>query len=173
MILPVLVISVDVPRKFNFSSSSSTSTDNSPRHNIRAVSTVPDSEFAVMDEEKESNEPSAVDFAFVHMVLRSLDVHFRRACGGQKLRDTVLDNNITLSCMDHIPLLNCAGGTCGTCLDLVEVKLAARLLGSRTDKEKEKLKMVFFFFYLTITHHSAFLLSGMRLSGLTEKQILL
>ncbi|KAK9030809.1 hypothetical protein V6N11_032219 [Hibiscus sabdariffa] len=134
-----------------------------------------------MDEEKESNEPSAVDFAFVHsgLLLDGTPVSgctFRRACGGQKLRDTMLDNNITLSCMDHIrrPLLNCAGGTCGTCMveekcylqtkDIVSSKPdsifiecqtistpisceregAARLLGSRTDKEKEKLKMVFY-----------------------------
>ncbi|KAK8524904.1 hypothetical protein V6N13_015901 [Hibiscus sabdariffa] len=60
-----LATTLSVPQKFNLSSSSST--DNSSRHKIRAVSTVPNSEFVVTDEEKESNEPSAVDFAFVHV----------------------------------------------------------------------------------------------------------
>ncbi|KAL4386062.1 hypothetical protein GQ457_09G006410 [Hibiscus cannabinus] len=142
-----LAATLSVPQKFNFSSSSD---DNSPRHKIRAVSTVPDSEFAVRTRKKSQlNHLLLILHLFMYTVLRSPDVHFRRACGGQKLRDTMLDNNITLSCMDHIgecrrPLLNCARGTCGTCMDLVEVVKGNELLKYRTDKEKEKLKMVVF-----------------------------
>ncbi|KAK8618832.1 hypothetical protein V6N13_132811 [Hibiscus sabdariffa] len=136
-----------VPRKFNFSRSSGTVlTLSAPlsfsRRKIRAVSTVPGSESAATDEGKEPNEPPAVDFAFVHSVLLpdgTPDVHFRKACGGQKLRDVMLDNNIELYGPYGRPLLNCAGGgTCGTCM--VEVVEGKELLSPRTDKEKEKLK---------------------------------
>ncbi|KAF5957819.1 hypothetical protein HYC85_005044 [Camellia sinensis] len=44
-------------------------------------------------------EPPAVNFAFVSSVLLpdgTPDVHFRVACGGQKLRDIMLDSNIEL-----------------------------------------------------------------------------
>ncbi|CAL5444059.1 unnamed protein product [Camellia sinensis] len=67
------------------------------------------------------------------------DVHFRVACGGQKLRDIMLDSNIELYGPYSRPLLNCGGGgTCGTCI--VEVVEGKELLNPRTDKEKEKLK---------------------------------
>ncbi|KAF5949551.1 hypothetical protein HYC85_011544 [Camellia sinensis] len=68
-------------------------------------------------------EPPAVNFAFVSSVLLpdgTPDVHFRVACGGQKLRDIMLDSNIEL----YGPYV-------------VEGK---ELLNPRTDKEKEKLK---------------------------------
>ncbi|KAF5957821.1 hypothetical protein HYC85_005046, partial [Camellia sinensis] len=71
-------------------------------------------------------EPPAVNFAFVSSVLLpdgTPDVHFRVACGGQKLRDIMLDSNIEL----YGPYV-------------VEGK---ELLNPRTDKEKEKLKRVF------------------------------
>ncbi|CAL5400042.1 unnamed protein product [Camellia sinensis] len=90
-------------------------------------------------------EPPAVNFAFVSFVLLpdgTPDVHFRVACGGQKLRDIMLDSNIELYGPYSRPLLNCGGGgTCGTCI--VEVVEGKELLNPRTDKEKEKLKRVF------------------------------
>ncbi|XP_028118241.1 uncharacterized protein LOC114315832 [Camellia sinensis] len=65
-------------------------------------------------------EPPAVNFAFVSSVLLpngTPDVHFRVACGGQKLRDIMLDSNIELYGPYSRPLLNCGGGgTCGTCI---------------------------------------------------------
>ncbi|XP_022724754.1 photosynthetic NDH subunit of subcomplex B 3, chloroplastic [Durio zibethinus] len=131
------------PCKFNFTSSSNKVLTLSrhfsfPRGKIRALSTVPESESVA----KEPDEPPAVDFAFVHSVLLpdgTPDVHFRRACGGQKLRDIMLDNNIELYGPYARPLLNCAGGgTCGTCM--VEVVEGKELLNPRTNKEKEKLK---------------------------------
>ncbi|CAL5419317.1 unnamed protein product [Camellia sinensis] len=87
-------------------------------------------------------EPPAVNFAFVNSVLLpdgTPDVHFRVACGGQKLRDIMLDSNIELYGPYSRPLLNCGGGgTCGTCI--VEAVEGKELLNPRTDKEKEKLK---------------------------------
>ncbi|KAE8662990.1 Photosynthetic NDH subunit of subcomplex B 3 [Hibiscus syriacus] len=133
-----------VHRKFNFSRTSGTALTHLgfSRCKIRAVSTVPGSEPAATEEEKEPNEPPVVDFAFVHSVLLpdgTPDVHFRRACGGQKLRDIMLDNNIELYGPYGRPLLNCAGGgTCGTCM--VEVVEGMELLNPRTEKEKEKMK---------------------------------
>ncbi|MBA0666942.1 hypothetical protein Goklo_003300 [Gossypium klotzschianum] len=135
-----LATTSSVPRKFNFRSRSSTTHLRFSTPKIRAVSTVPDSESTAKD--KEPDEPPTVDFAFVHSVLLpdgTPDVHFRRACGGQKLRDIMLDNNMELYGPYGRPLLNCAGGgTCGTCM--VEVVEGKELLTPRTDKEKEHLK---------------------------------
>ncbi|XP_052180721.1 photosynthetic NDH subunit of subcomplex B 3, chloroplastic [Diospyros lotus] len=110
------------------------------RARIRAVGTIPaggEPEAAAPPEESPS-----VTFAFVHSVLLpdgTPDVHFRKACGGQKLRDIMLDSNIELYGPYSRPLLNCGGGgTCATCL--VEVIEGKELLSPRTDKEKEKLK---------------------------------
>ncbi|GFP90433.1 hypothetical protein PHJA_001187200 [Phtheirospermum japonicum] len=91
---------------------------------------------------EEEEEGPAVNFAFVHSVLLpdgTPDVHYRTACGGQKLRDIMLDHDIELYGPYARPLLNCAGGgTCGTCV--VEVVQGRELLSPRTEKEKEKLK---------------------------------
>ncbi|KAL0690900.1 hypothetical protein Bca4012_090579 [Brassica carinata] len=110
---------------------------------IRAISTAPGSQPPVADEP--NDEPPAVDFAFVHSVLLpdgTPDVHWRRACGGQKLRDIMLDSNIELyGPYQSKPLSNCAGvGTCATCM--VEIVNGKELLNPRTDIEKEKLKRV-------------------------------
>ncbi|XP_062156917.1 photosynthetic NDH subunit of subcomplex B 3, chloroplastic isoform X2 [Alnus glutinosa] len=89
----------------------------------------------------QAEEPPSVAFAFVSSVLLpdgTPDVHFRKACGGQKLRNIMLDSNIDLYGPYARPLLNCAGGgTCGTCM--VEIIQGEELLSPRTDKEKEKL----------------------------------
>ncbi|PIN20955.1 hypothetical protein CDL12_06350 [Handroanthus impetiginosus] len=106
---------------------------------IRAVETVNDA--ASEAAPAEQDEP-AVNFAFVSSVLLpdgTPDVHYRTACGGQKLRDIMLDNDIELYGPYARPLLNCGGGgTCGTCI--VEVVEGSELLSPRTEKEKEKLK---------------------------------
>ncbi|KAF2323436.1 hypothetical protein GH714_035449 [Hevea brasiliensis] len=108
------------------------------RLKIRAVGTVPESK----SDAKEPEDPPSINFAFVHSVLLpdgTPDVHFRTACGGQKLRDVMLDSNIELYGPYARPLLNCAGtGTCGTCM--VEVIMGKELLNPRTDTEKEILK---------------------------------
>ncbi|XP_022145222.1 photosynthetic NDH subunit of subcomplex B 3, chloroplastic [Momordica charantia] len=108
------------------------------RAKIRAVGTVPQSQSETTDPE----EPPIVDFAFVNSVLLpdgTPDVHFRRACGGQKLRNIMLDSNIELYGPYSRFLLNCAGGgTCGTCM--VEIVEGKELLNPRTDIEKDKLK---------------------------------
>ncbi|KAA8541767.1 hypothetical protein F0562_022919 [Nyssa sinensis] len=108
------------------------------RGKIRAVGTIPESE----SEPSVSEEPPSLKFAFVSSVLLpdgTPDVHFRIACGGQKLRDIMLDSNVELYGPYGRPLLNCAGGgTCGTCM--VEVIAGNELLSPRTNKEKEKLK---------------------------------
>ncbi|XP_030457603.1 photosynthetic NDH subunit of subcomplex B 3, chloroplastic [Syzygium oleosum] len=105
---------------------------------IRAVGTVPESD----SEAAAPEEPPHVNFAFVSSVLLpdgTPDVHLRTACGGQKLRDIMLDSNIELYGPYARPLLNCAGGgTCATCM--VEVVQGKELLNPLTDKEKEKLK---------------------------------
>ncbi|KAL8465943.1 hypothetical protein ACS0TY_035157 [Phlomoides rotata] len=105
---------------------------------IRAVQTESEANTAAEAED----ETPAVTFAFVSSVLLpdgTPDVHYRRACGGQKLRDIMLDNEIELYGPYSRPLLNCAGGgTCATCM--VEVVEGRELLSPRTDKEKEKLK---------------------------------
>ncbi|XP_027125013.1 photosynthetic NDH subunit of subcomplex B 3, chloroplastic isoform X4 [Coffea eugenioides] len=89
---------------------------------IRAVgSSAPDSQSA--ETSTTSHEPPAVNFAFVSSVLLpdgTPDVHFRKACGGQKLRDIMLDSNVEL----YGPYV-------------VEGR---ELLSPRTEKEKEKLK---------------------------------
>ncbi|XP_050286084.1 photosynthetic NDH subunit of subcomplex B 3, chloroplastic isoform X6 [Quercus robur] len=108
------------------------------RGKIRAVGTIPENESQSTDPE----EPPFVAFAFVSSVLLpdgTPDVHFRKACGGQKLRNIMLDSNIELYGPYARPLLNCAGGgTCATCM--VEIIQGKELLTPRTDKEKEKLK---------------------------------
>ncbi|CAH8291854.1 unnamed protein product [Eruca vesicaria subsp. sativa] len=107
---------------------------------IRAISTAPASQPPAADEQ--DVEPPAVGLAFVHSVLLpdgTPDVHWRRACGGQKLRDIMLDSNIELYGPYNKPLSNCAGvGTCATCM--VEIVNGKELLNPRTDIEKEKLK---------------------------------
>uniref|UniRef100_A0A0F7GYW9 Photosynthetic NDH subcomplex B 3 n=1 Tax=Melianthus villosus TaxID=377280 RepID=A0A0F7GYW9_9ROSI len=105
------------------------------RGRIRATGTMPETA-------TESDEPPSVWFAFVSSVLLpdgTADIHRRTACGGQKLRDIMLDSNIELYGPYSRPLLNCAGGgTCATCM--VEVIEGHELLNRRTDKEKEKLR---------------------------------
>ncbi|KAL6896744.1 hypothetical protein ACP4OV_007316 [Aristida adscensionis] len=70
-------------------------------------------------EEEQQGEPS-VDFAFVAPKLLpdgTPDVHYRTACGGQKLRDIMLDGHIDLYGPYDRLLLNCSGdGVCGTCI---------------------------------------------------------
>ncbi|XP_024022551.1 photosynthetic NDH subunit of subcomplex B 3, chloroplastic isoform X2 [Morus notabilis] len=86
---------------------------------IRAITTIPDSE----SEDIEADGPPSVDFAFFSSSLLpdgTPDVLLRRACGGQKLRDIMLEANIDL----YGPYV-------------IEGK---ELLSPRTDKEKEKLK---------------------------------
>uniref|UniRef100_A0A0E0Q8E7 2Fe-2S ferredoxin-type domain-containing protein n=1 Tax=Oryza rufipogon TaxID=4529 RepID=A0A0E0Q8E7_ORYRU len=87
-------------------------------------------------------EPPSVDFAFVAPRLLpdgTPDVHYRTACGGQKLRDIMLDNYIDLYGPYDKLLLNCeGGGECGTCI--VEVVEGGELLSPKTDVEKELLK---------------------------------
>ncbi|KAJ0075972.1 hypothetical protein Patl1_34079 [Pistacia atlantica] len=112
------------------------------RGNIRATATIPDND----SQSNAKEEPPVVNFAFVHSVLLpdgTPDMHFRTACGGQKLRNIMLDGNIELYGPYARPLLNCGGGgTCATCM--VEVNFTViqgkELLSPRTDKEKEKLK---------------------------------
>ncbi|KGN45396.1 photosynthetic NDH subunit of subcomplex B 3, chloroplastic [Cucumis sativus] len=108
------------------------------RTQVRAVGTVPQSQSEATDPE----EPPIVDLAFVNSVLLpdgTPDVHLRRACGGQKLRNIMLDSNIDLYGPYSRFLLNCAGGgTCGTCM--VEIVEGKELLNPRTDIEKDKLK---------------------------------
>ncbi|XP_071901469.1 photosynthetic NDH subunit of subcomplex B 3, chloroplastic-like isoform X3 [Coffea arabica] len=87
---------------------------------IRAVgSSAPDSQSAETSTTSQE-PPAAVNFAFVSSVLLpdgTPDVHFRKACGGQKLRDIMLDSNVELYGPYARPLLNCGGGgTCGTCI---------------------------------------------------------
>ncbi|KAH0982572.1 hypothetical protein GBA52_009749 [Prunus armeniaca] len=85
------------------------------RGKIRAVSTSQENPSGAMDPE----QPPLVDFAFVSSVLlpdQTPDVHLRQACGGQKLRNIMLDSNIDLYGPYARTLLNCGGvGTCGTC----------------------------------------------------------
>ncbi|KAL5756015.1 hypothetical protein ACOSQ2_020761 [Xanthoceras sorbifolium] len=126
-----------------FKSSSTHLISFSSRPKIRASATIPDS--SSNQSQSQANtapEPAQVNFAFVHSVLLpdgTPDIHFRTACGGQKLRDIMLDSNIELYGPYSRPLLNCAGGgTCATCM--VEVIEGKELLNPRTDKEKEKLR---------------------------------
>lgn len=110
-----------------------------PSRQIRAVGTLPESE---AEEATAIDEDPSVKFAFVSSVLLpdgTPDVHFRSACGGQKLRNIMLDSNIDLYGPYGRPLLNCeGGGTCGTCI--VEVIEGKELLSPRTDKENKHLK---------------------------------
>ncbi|XP_050231521.1 photosynthetic NDH subunit of subcomplex B 3, chloroplastic [Mercurialis annua] len=107
---------------------------------IRAVGNVPESKSD--DKHDTPEEPPSVKFAFVHSVLLpdgTPDIHFRSTCGGQKLREIMLDSNIDLYGPYARPLLNCAGaGTCASCM--VEVIMGKELLNPRTETEKEKLK---------------------------------
>ncbi|MQM02467.1 hypothetical protein Taro_035245 [Colocasia esculenta] len=111
---------------------------------IRAAEAVTEKAAAVTSEPEVATpaEPPSVDFAFVSSRLLpdgSPDIQIRSACGGQKLRDIMLDGHIDLYGPYARPLLNCGGGgTCGTCL--VEVIEGKELLSPRTDKEKEALK---------------------------------
>lgn len=102
----------------------------------------PPTESTSESETPTSDEPPAINLAFVSSVLLpdgSPDVRFRTAAGGQKLRNIMLDANVELYGPYARPLLNCGGGgTCGTCI--VEVVQGKELLNRRTDKEKEKLK---------------------------------
>ncbi|KAK9142107.1 hypothetical protein Syun_011507 [Stephania yunnanensis] len=64
---------------------------------IRAISTIPESESA--EAVSTEVEPPAIDLAFVHSVLLpdgTPDVQIRTACGGQKLRDIMLNSNLEL-----------------------------------------------------------------------------
>ncbi|TKY48188.1 Photosynthetic NDH subunit of subcomplex B 3 [Spatholobus suberectus] len=110
------------------------------RTKIKAVGTVPERDSD--SETTDPDEPPFVGFAFVGSVLLpdgTPDMHFRSACGGQKLRNIMLDTNIELYGPYARLLLNCAGGgTCGTCM--VEILEGKELLSPRTDKEKEILK---------------------------------
>ncbi|MCD7468056.1 putative plastid ribosomal protein l11 [Datura stramonium] len=107
------------------------------RTKIRAVASSEGAATVQHDEEEAS-----VKFAFVSSVLLpdgTPDVQLRKACGGQKLRDIMLDANVELYGPYARPLLNCGGGgTCATCL--IEVVEGKELLNPRTDKEKENLK---------------------------------
>ncbi|XP_055821804.1 uncharacterized protein LOC129890251 isoform X2 [Solanum dulcamara] len=108
------------------------------RTKVRAVESSERSREAVPHGEEEAY----VKFAFVSSVLLpdgTPDVQLRKACGGQKLRDIMLDANVELYGPYARPLLNCGGGgTCATCL--VEVVEGKELLNPRTDKENENLK---------------------------------
>ncbi|XP_054784157.1 photosynthetic NDH subunit of subcomplex B 3, chloroplastic [Prosopis cineraria] len=110
----------------------------SVRTTIRAVGTVPGRE----SQDTEPAEPPSIGFAFVSSVLLpdgTPDVQYRTACGGQKLRNIMMDANIDLYGPYARPLLNCSGGgTCATCM--VEIIEGKELLSPRTDKENEKLK---------------------------------
>ncbi|XP_041002081.1 photosynthetic NDH subunit of subcomplex B 3, chloroplastic isoform X2 [Juglans microcarpa x Juglans regia] len=89
------------------------------RGKIRAVGTISEGESQAIEPE----EPPSVAFAFVSSVLLpdgTPDVHFRKACGGQKLRNIMLDSNIEL----YGPY----------------IIQGEELLNPRTDREKEKLK---------------------------------
>nr|CAN70335.1 hypothetical protein VITISV_011434 [Vitis vinifera] len=101
----------------------------SSRPKIKAIGTIPESQ----SQATPSDEPPSVNFAFVNSVLLpdgTPDVHFRSACGGQKLRDIMLDSNIDLY------------GPYVRILDSYTVIEGKELLTPRTDKEKEKLKRV-------------------------------
>ncbi|XP_010249610.1 PREDICTED: photosynthetic NDH subunit of subcomplex B 3, chloroplastic [Nelumbo nucifera] len=112
------------------------------RGKIKAVGTGTISGSESAEQVTATEESPSIDFAFVSPVLLpdgTPDIHLRSACGGQKLRDIMLDNNIDLYGPSARPLLNCGGGgTCGTCL--VEVVEGKELLSPRTDKEKEILR---------------------------------
>ncbi|XP_061374813.1 photosynthetic NDH subunit of subcomplex B 3, chloroplastic [Gastrolobium bilobum] len=105
---------------------------------VRAIGTVPERDSGTTEPE----EPPSVGFAFFSSVLLpdgTPDVHYRSACGGQKLRDIMIDSNIELYGPYARALLNCGGyGTCATCM--VEVLEGKELLSPRTEKENEKLK---------------------------------
>ncbi|XXG48084.1 hypothetical protein AAC387_Pa02g2620 [Persea americana] len=109
------------------------------RARIRAVET---SISGAVSDADSPEEPPSIDFAFVTSVLLpdgTPDIHTRSACGGQKLRDIMLDADIDLYGPYARALLNCGGGgTCGTCL--VEVVAGNDLLSPRTQNEKETLK---------------------------------
>jgi len=106
---------------------------------VRAVET--DAPAAAADSET-TVEPPSVDFAFVSPRLLpdgTPDVHYRAACGGQKLRDIMLDGYIDLYGPYDKLLLNCSGGgECGTCI--VEVVEGGEMLSPKNEVEKEKLK---------------------------------
>ncbi|CAN6700979.1 unnamed protein product [Malus baccata var. baccata] len=84
----------------NITSSHSTLRPSKPlisfsRAKIRAISTPQESQ----SEAVQPQQSPSVDFAFVNSVLlpdQTPDVHLRQACGGQKLRNIMLDSNIDL-----------------------------------------------------------------------------
>ncbi|KAK6125071.1 hypothetical protein DH2020_041187 [Rehmannia glutinosa] len=98
---------------------SSKPTNNLSFSRIKKLKAVETAESEATPSAIEEQNPG-VDFAFVSSVLLpdgTPDVHYRTCCGGQKLRDIMLDNNIELYGPYARPLCNCAGGgTCGTCI---------------------------------------------------------
>ncbi|KAK9102368.1 hypothetical protein Sjap_019622 [Stephania japonica] len=111
--------------KYTFSRSLLRPFNNNPTFSrtlkIRAISTIPESESA--EAVSTEVEPPAIDFAFVHSVLLpdgTPDVQIRSACGGQKLRDIMLNSNLEL----YGPY----------------VVLGKELLSPKTEKEKDILK---------------------------------
>ncbi|KAL1551519.1 Photosynthetic NDH subunit of subcomplex B 3, chloroplastic, variant 2 [Salvia divinorum] len=101
---------------------------------LRALQTATDAGQSVPAPPPPEDEPPLVKFAFVHSVLLpdgTPDVHYRKARGGQKLREIMLDNNLEFL---------------GLCSIVGEVELVLHvvegreLLNPRTEKEKEKLK---------------------------------
>ncbi|GLT45134.1 hypothetical protein SLA2020_189870 [Shorea laevis] len=131
---------VSVPYRINYTASTPETLKASNhlgfrKGRIRAVSTAADTK---SDSGELEEEPPAVNLAFSVLLPDGTPVvQFRRTCGGQKLRDIMLDSNNELYGPHARPPLNCAGGgTCGTCM----VVHGNELLNPRTDKEKEKLK---------------------------------
>uniref|UniRef100_A0A0F7GXW8 Photosynthetic NDH subcomplex B 3 n=1 Tax=Francoa sonchifolia TaxID=23250 RepID=A0A0F7GXW8_9ROSI len=131
--------SLSLSCNFNYKPFTPSKNLNFSRLLIRATGTIPETS---PDITPATEEPPSIWFAFVSSVLLpdgTPDVHRRSACGGQKLRDIMLDSNIDLYGPYAQPLSNCAGGgTCATCM--VEVIEGKELLNPRTDKEMEKLK---------------------------------
>ncbi|KAE8810179.1 photosynthetic NDH subunit of subcomplex B 3, chloroplastic [Hordeum vulgare] len=71
----------------------------SRRRRLRAVRAVETDAPAAAADSEATVEPPSVDFAFVSPRLLpdgTPDVHYRTACGGQKLRDIMLDGYIDL-----------------------------------------------------------------------------
>lgn len=109
---------------------------------LRAIHAVETDAPAAAADSETTVEPPSVDFAFVSPRLLpdgTPDVHYRTACGGQKLRDIMLQGYIDLYGPYDKLLLNCSGGgECGTCI--VEVVEGGEMLSPKNEVEKEKLK---------------------------------
>ncbi|XP_044957641.1 photosynthetic NDH subunit of subcomplex B 3, chloroplastic isoform X1 [Hordeum vulgare subsp. vulgare] len=131
----------------------------SRRRRLRAVRAVETDAPAAAADSEATVEPPSVDFAFVSPRLLpdgTPDVHYRTACGGQKLRDIMLDGYIDLYGPYDKLLLNCSGGgECGTCivecntetsenissrLTFFQVVEGGEMLSPKNEVEKEKLK---------------------------------